>query len=692
MEKAIEIKRRAQRFVQSGDIEAALVEYEKLARAEEGEPYHSVVIADLLFKKGDSPAAARRYLTAVDGYERSGLYKNGIAVCKKMARLGLAMEKVFKRLGQLHALDGLATESGLYFLQHAEFAARAGDEADAAVALRLAFEASRENVIALERLAEIHVLNGEREPAISVMKEAIAEYDRRGLLSDAHRCEARLRQFDAAAADGLKTASSPQVAVIPPSALGESLVGPREVPHAAMVQDTVAGPLELTRPEDDLRPDDPAPVVSVRFEPPTQVESLEIESNNVHLGAPAPERRRDAESGAAPHHAHNGNEAQQRSAADALESLAGTLAKSLADVTPPRPGLSFGEGTRGANTRDSSLTVSPGEEFLHALLADAADDDALLDLLQQAVDSHRGGAPEKVAQFLVRVAQAHDSNGNAPAAANVYRTLSGQLAPVRPAMMLWFDNCRRRGDRIEGARVACDLGDEAQRRGDALAAREWFERAHALDPQFDTATARVAELGPSAAAPVRSATAVVTEPVVEGRPARVAAPHAPRATTEDPLKIQVTHGFGDHVAMDLHELVEAFQTAVHGQVSGDAESHYALGVSYMEMGLAQQAIESLRAAAEQPALRAQACELIGRCCMDQGRFDDATIEYRAALAQPGLAPDALLNVRFELGIALEAAGKLEAALAEFEKIYGEQTSFPDVALKIRVLRKTLEPE
>ena len=73
MEKAIEIKRRAQRFVQSGDVDAALLEYEKLARAEENEPYHSVVIADLLFKKGDQSGAAHRYLVAVDGYEAARL-------------------------------------------------------------------------------------------------------------------------------------------------------------------------------------------------------------------------------------------------------------------------------------------------------------------------------------------------------------------------------------------------------------------------------------------------------------------------------------------------------------------------------------------------------------------------------------------------------------------------------------------
>ncbi len=738
MEKAIEIKRRAQRFVQSGDVEAALAEYEKLARAEENEPYHSVVIADLLVKKGDSAAAASRYLSAVDGYEQSGLYKNGIAVCKKMARLGLATGKVFKRLGQLHALDGLATESGLYFLQHAEFAARAGDDAEAALSLRLAFDASNENVIALERLAEIHVLNGEDESAIAVMKEAIAAYDHGGQLADARRCEARLRQVNPAAADSLKAESAASSAPAPlathEAAAARGITKAHEaaptvpdVVPAAVTEDAIAPPLVLTRPQDDLSPDqdEEQPVTTVRFEPPAHVETIERESVSAHLGGREEDTLKSAVPVAPvtpPRDANGVNAA--RAAKFGLASLAESLAESLADVAPQRPGLSFGASSanggaeigvenRSAVTSDAgpsanadasasripedsvsgpALKPQPGEELFHALLPDAADDDALLELLQQAVDSHRSGAPEAVAQLLVRVAQAHEAMGNASAAAGVYRALAAHLPPVRPAMMLWFDNCRRRGDRAEGARVACDLGDEALKRGDALAAREWFERSHALDPHYETAVERVVELGLRTSAPARAATAVVTEPVVEGRPARVAAPEAPVATTVDPLRIQVTHGFGDHVTMDLHELVATFQTAVQGQVSGDAESHYALGVSYMEMGLAQQAIESLRAAAEQPSLRARAFELIGRCCMDQGRFDDATVEYRAALAQHGLAPDAELNVRFELGIALEAAGKHDEALVEFETIYAAQSSYPDVALKIRALRKSLEME
>ena len=56
LEKAIEIKRRAQRCIQNGDLDGALAEYEKLVAIEDSDPYNLVLLADLLFKKGDSAA------------------------------------------------------------------------------------------------------------------------------------------------------------------------------------------------------------------------------------------------------------------------------------------------------------------------------------------------------------------------------------------------------------------------------------------------------------------------------------------------------------------------------------------------------------------------------------------------------------------------------------------------------------
>ena len=90
MDKAIEIKRRAQRCIVTGDLDGALAEYSKLAALENADPYNYILLADLTYKKGQHDRAYERYLQATDSYEKAGLYKNAIAVCKKMIRLKLS--------------------------------------------------------------------------------------------------------------------------------------------------------------------------------------------------------------------------------------------------------------------------------------------------------------------------------------------------------------------------------------------------------------------------------------------------------------------------------------------------------------------------------------------------------------------------------------------------------------------------
>jgi tetratricopeptide (TPR) repeat protein len=115
-------------------------------------------------------------------------------------------------------------------------------------------------------------------------------------------------------------------------------------------------------------------------------------------------------------------------------------------------------------------------------------------------------------------------------------------------------------------------------------------------------------------------------------------------------------------------------------------------MTYREMGLLDQAVESFRMAASDPAFTHRASEMIGRSLLDQGRFDEAAAEFESALAAPGLEPQAGANLRYQLGLSLEAAGRLAEALAEFEQVFAAQPSYPDVALKLRVLRKTLEQQ
>ncbi|MGH3056323.1 MAG: tetratricopeptide repeat protein, partial [Gaiellaceae bacterium] len=199
MDRAIEIKRRGQRCIQNGDLDGAVSEYTKLVAIEDSDPYNFVLLADLLFKKGDTAEAGQRYLGAAAAYEKAGLYKNAIAVCKKLMRLQLAPVQVYQRLASAHALDGLSTEGSLYYLQHAEYLVRDKKYADAAESLRLAFETSNENVKALERLAEVHVLMQKKDLAVEALLTAVQEYTRTGLLQDAERCRKRAKQINPAA-------------------------------------------------------------------------------------------------------------------------------------------------------------------------------------------------------------------------------------------------------------------------------------------------------------------------------------------------------------------------------------------------------------------------------------------------------------------------------------------------------------
>ena len=201
MEKAIEIKRRAQRCIQNGDLDGALAEYEKLVGFEDSDPYNYVLLADLLYKKGEQSDAAERYLSAVAAYEKASLYKNAIAVCKKMMRLSLSPAKVLQALANLHALDGLAGEAALYYVQFAEHMVRSSAPAEAAHALRKAFDVCQDNIKVLEQLSEAWLLAGDQHLAAQALVEAGHHYKVRGQDMDAQRCVKRAATLDASVSD-----------------------------------------------------------------------------------------------------------------------------------------------------------------------------------------------------------------------------------------------------------------------------------------------------------------------------------------------------------------------------------------------------------------------------------------------------------------------------------------------------------
>ena len=204
MDKALEIKRRAQRRIQAGDLDGAVAEYERLLAAEDADPYLFVTLGDLIFKRGQPEEAGRRYREAAEAYEKSGLVKNAIAVCKKMVRLSLQTRETTRYLGELHAQDGLSREATVYFMQFVDQCLSSDDRRSAAEALERAAELSAEDPKYGERLGELWGLEGETMRGARAFLRSAKIFEGMGGDAEASRLRERAEELHPGAIEQLE--------------------------------------------------------------------------------------------------------------------------------------------------------------------------------------------------------------------------------------------------------------------------------------------------------------------------------------------------------------------------------------------------------------------------------------------------------------------------------------------------------
>jgi hypothetical protein len=85
----------------------------------------------------------------------------------------------------------------------------------------------------------------------------------------------------------------------------------------------------------------------------------------------------------------------------------------------------------------------------------------------------------------------------------------------------------------------------------------------------------------------------------------------------------------------------------------------------------------------------QCCTLLGLAFMDKGQPGVAAIWYDRALRVPGLDPESVLALRYDLGVAQESAGEPVAALKTFSQVYAMNIDYRDVGERIAALQKPI---
>jgi len=140
------------------------------------------------------------------------------------------------------------------------------------------------------------------------------------------------------------------------------------------------------------------------------------------------------------------------------------------------------------------------------------------------------------------------------------------------------------------------------------------------------------------------------------------------------------------------EILGAFRKRVADEVAtDDYRTHYELGVGFREMGLTDEAMQEFRLAADAPAMRREACAMLGLCHRDRGELDQAARWYRAALECDPTDGETLRGLRYDLAEILLEGGDARAALAEFRDVLQDDPTFRDVRGRVVDLENRLSP-
>src|SRR5882757_5698334 len=193
------------------------------------------------------------------------------------------------------------------------------------------------------------------------------------------------------------------------------------------------------------------------------------------------------------------------------------------------------------------------------------------------------------------------------------------------------------------------------------------------------------ELGIDQLAPISS----------KSRAAAPAPPPRPPVQPSPPKPLAAPPPSQHSEAGPLKEVFDEFRAEL-GDMGGedeDLETHYNHGIAFREMGLLEEAISEFQKVAKatdkgkafQYAM--QCCTLLGLAFMEKGQPSIAAIWYERALHTTGVDSESILALRYDLGVAQESAGDIEAALKSFSQVYAGNIDYRDVAERIASLQK-----
>lgn len=144
---------------------------------------------------------------------------------------------------------------------------------------------------------------------------------------------------------------------------------------------------------------------------------------------------------------------------------------------------------------------------------------------------------------------------------------------------------------------------------------------------------------------------------------------------------------GQPLDTDVLDIFEEFKKGLEKELEEeDFETHYNLGIAYKEMGLIDDAIKEFQTSRNDPKCVARSMTMLGICYMDKGLFPLAIEAFKGSLDNIKSRDESYWGAKYDLACAYERNGDTKEAFDIFSEIYGIDSKFRQVSEKVSHLR------
>jgi pilus assembly protein FimV len=144
------------------------------------------------------------------------------------------------------------------------------------------------------------------------------------------------------------------------------------------------------------------------------------------------------------------------------------------------------------------------------------------------------------------------------------------------------------------------------------------------------------------------------------------------------------------VEKDLSDIVAEFKKGLKKSIDKkDHESHFNLGIAFLEQDLLDDAIEEFKLASMDDSPSVECYSLISNCYRKKKNIQEAVNWLEKALKICEEGSSQYLALKYELALCYEDLKEMDKALAIYDEIKNWDPEFRDVAKKIKILVKNL---